>query len=200
MNYLRIYNDIIENAKNRNLDGYKERHHILPKCMGGDNSRDNLIDLTAREHYLCHWLLAKAHNNKKLWAAFAMMCASSDKHGRITNSKIFERARKAMSVAMSGDGNPMYGKPSACKSHTQETKDKIRNSKLGKKRSPFKRKPHSEETKLKISVAKKGRAPWNKGSLAAKWLCPHCGKEGGGAANKTRWHFDNCKKNPNKAA
>jgi hypothetical protein len=57
MNYERIYNQIIERAKNRKLIGYKERHHIIPKCMGGNNNELNLVELTAREHFLCHWLI-----------------------------------------------------------------------------------------------------------------------------------------------
>lgn len=38
---------------------YKERHHIIPKCMGGTNDKDNLIDLYAREHFIAHKLLAE---------------------------------------------------------------------------------------------------------------------------------------------
>lgn len=40
-------------------DEYHERHHIMPKCMGGTNDEENLIDLYAREHYIAHELLAK---------------------------------------------------------------------------------------------------------------------------------------------
>ena len=52
MNYQKIYNQIIERAKNRQLEGYKEKHHIIPRCLNGNNDKENLVKLTAREHFL----------------------------------------------------------------------------------------------------------------------------------------------------
>ena len=43
MRYEYIYNQITERAKNRVLVGYNEKHHIIPKCLGGDNSKENLV-------------------------------------------------------------------------------------------------------------------------------------------------------------
>jgi hypothetical protein len=154
---MRIYHNIVENAKIRTTEDYVEKHHIIPKCLGGSNDKENLVELTAREHFICHWLLAKHHNSKQLWNAFSMMCIGAKKHHRYISSRTFEILRKARSLASKGENNPMYGKPSACKSHTEETKMKIRMSKLGKKRTPFKRSPASDETKRKISESKKGK-------------------------------------------
>lgn len=74
MNYQRIYNQIIDRAKNRQLEGYKEKHHIIPKCLGGDNNKNNLVELTAREHFLCHRLLCEIypHNDKLLYSLWLM--------------------------------------------------------------------------------------------------------------------------------
>jgi hypothetical protein len=74
MNYDKIYNQIIERAKNRKLEGYKEKHHIIPKCLEGNNDESNLVDLTAREHFICHKLLCYIYpNNQKLfWALWLM--------------------------------------------------------------------------------------------------------------------------------
>jgi len=157
MNYSKIYKNIIERAQTRQNDCYVEKHHIIPKCLGGSNEKENLVELTAREHFICHWLLAKHHNTKQLWNAFSMMCIGAKKHHRNISSRTFEILRKARSLANTGKNNPMYGKPSACKSHSEETKEKIRLSKLGKKRTPFKRSPASDETKRKISESKKGK-------------------------------------------
>jgi hypothetical protein len=154
---MRIYHNIVENAKIRTTKDYVEKHHIIPKCLGGSNDKENLVELTAREHFICHWLLAKHHNSKQLWNAFSMMCIGAKNHHRYISSRTFEILRKARSLASKGENNPMYGKPSACKSHTEETKMKIRMSKLGKKRTPFKRSPASDETKRKISESKKGK-------------------------------------------
>ena len=57
MDYMRIYNSIIQNAQSKNRKKgkgeYFENHHILPKCQGGTNNPNNLVLLTAREHYIC---------------------------------------------------------------------------------------------------------------------------------------------------
>lgn len=75
MNYEKIHNQIIERAKNRILSGYGEVHHIIPKCMGGGNSKDNLVKLTAKEHFIIHKLLVEIYpNNNKLHYAAWLMC------------------------------------------------------------------------------------------------------------------------------
>jgi small subunit ribosomal protein S16 len=55
------YNSIISNAQTRTLpkDTYIERHHIIPRSLGGNNEQSNLVKLTAREHFVCHLLLTK---------------------------------------------------------------------------------------------------------------------------------------------
>ena len=58
MNYLKIYENIIEKSKKENRKKengiYYEKHHIVPKCMGGSDDTENLIILTAREHFIAH--------------------------------------------------------------------------------------------------------------------------------------------------
>ena len=63
MNYNRIYDQIISRAKNRRTCDYDyiERHHIIPRCLGGGDERENIAILTAEEHYICHLLLARIH-------------------------------------------------------------------------------------------------------------------------------------------
>jgi hypothetical protein len=53
------YFNIIENAQRRKSDGYFERHHIVPRCLGGGDELENLVDLTAKEHFVCHHLLTR---------------------------------------------------------------------------------------------------------------------------------------------
>jgi hypothetical protein len=95
MDYQKIYNQIIERAKNRTLDGYKEKHHIIPKCMGGDNGLKNLIELTAREHFICHKILVRIYpNNKKLkWALYQM-----SRFKKYSSNRDYENARKEISL------------------------------------------------------------------------------------------------------
>jgi len=88
MNYQKHYDALINRAKNRLLEGYCETHHIIPRCMGGNNDADNLVDLTAEEHYVAHQLLVKMHpNNHKLVAAAIYMTtgSSSNKKYRMNN-------------------------------------------------------------------------------------------------------------------
>lgn len=112
MNYQRIYNQIIERAKseNRQKGGeiYYEAHHIIPKCLGGEGkssqwkTHPNIVLLTAREHFLCHWLLHEIYpNNEKLFYAFRMLSKmNSKKHKNryIPSSRIFEYVRKKSSL------------------------------------------------------------------------------------------------------
>jgi len=64
--YTKYYYSIVEQAKARTLppETYIEKHHIIPKSLGGDNSKDNMAKLTAREHFICHWLLIKMTSSK----------------------------------------------------------------------------------------------------------------------------------------
>ena len=84
MNYQRIYDEIINNATSRGLnkkllDGYYERHHVIPKCLGGMNDKNNLVLLTGREHYICHWLLWKINREDcKLFTAYHKMVYCKD--------------------------------------------------------------------------------------------------------------------------
>lgn len=61
MDYRAHHDRLISRARERVLTGYKERHHIIPRCMGGDNSPENLVYLTPEEHYVVHQLLVKMH-------------------------------------------------------------------------------------------------------------------------------------------
>jgi hypothetical protein len=57
--YTKWYNQITDRARYRIIEGYTEKHHIKPRSLGGTDDADNLVELTAREHFICHWLLTK---------------------------------------------------------------------------------------------------------------------------------------------
>ena len=119
--YTRWYFDIIYFAQVRKkIEGYFEKHHIIPKSLGGDNSKENLVKLTAREHFICHWLLTKmvvsAKHKYQMWNAFSCMLyrSNSNQYRYKINSKIFDNIKKEgakiKSEKFSGKNNPMYGK------------------------------------------------------------------------------------------
>lgn len=100
MNYSKLYNQLITNAKSQDRSrehGYYEEHHIVPQCIGGSDSSDNLVLLTAREHYVAHWLLIKIHRNYKLASAFNNMCQNGMGQRRNLTSRQYQTAKKYFS-------------------------------------------------------------------------------------------------------
>lgn len=74
MNYHVHYERLMQRARVRALSGYRERHHIVPRCIGGTQSRVNLVELTPEEHYVAHQILVKIYpgNARIAYAAMAM--------------------------------------------------------------------------------------------------------------------------------
>ncbi len=95
MNHSRIYDSIISMRLSRPATGVIERHHIIPKSLGGSDDPSNIVSLSPREHYLCHKLLARAHGGK-MWQALFLMSNSgvTSASGVIVTSRDFEKARK----------------------------------------------------------------------------------------------------------
>ncbi len=114
--YTKLYFKLVSKEM---YDGYTEKHHIIPRSLGGDNSKENIISISARYHFLCHYLLTKmVPENTKEWRslikAFSMMKASSDTNDhRYTNARLFDSNKKYMSNAMSinssGENNSQHG-------------------------------------------------------------------------------------------
>ena len=130
MNYTKHYELLVNRAKNRILEGYSEKHHITPKCIGGTDDPSNLVSLTAEEHFLAHQLLMKMYpDNAKLTLAVSMMCIKNPNHQR--NNKMYGWLRRAFSEAQ---------KTKVRKPRAKETK-------------PRKKRVLSEEHKLKIKQA-----------------------------------------------
>lgn len=96
MNYLKHYNLLIETRRDRiPIDGeYYEKHHIVPSSMGGGNEKSNIVSLTAREHFLAHWLLWRIHGNKEMAFAFYAM-VNMGKNQKIKSGRIYEEAKLA---------------------------------------------------------------------------------------------------------
>lgn len=174
MNYRRVYSSIIESAKRKNrakhCGEYFEKHHISPRSLGGDNSIENTVLLTAREHFLAHWLLWKIEqgaNKDKMAYAFFKMCRKSEyksSRPRVTGYK-YEIARKANSEAMRN--------LHLNKSVSLETRKKMSEAKKGEKTSGnknnFFQKKHSTESKQKISNAMSRRQSGSNNSNAKLW-------------------------------
>jgi hypothetical protein len=182
MDYRRHYEMLMERARSRVLTGYSERHHILPKCMGGDNSAGNIVRLTPEEHYVAHQFLVKMFpgDRKILWAASNMTGASRRQPGRKNKLYGWLRRRLAESTRKWSTGRKhtaeARAKMSAARAgvprgpHSQQTKDKMSATAMGRLKSEAHRAamiaartgvprgPHSEEHKRKLSESNKRAA------------------------------------------
>lgn len=208
MNYQKIYNDLISRAQTREpLLGYKETHHIIPRCMGGSDDKENLVELTGREHFIAHWLLCKIYDTPGLKKAFGLMCLTGKNRSYKISSQLYELGRRRLSEAATG------------REVSMETREKIsralKGRKFTKEHLARMRKPKTEEAKKNIAAAKVGvlnpmygtisptrDVPHTKEtrdliSLRTKQgteypPCPHCGKKVN-KGNALRWHYDKCK-------
>ena len=97
--YAKLYYRIVNHAMVRTeIGGKNESHHIIPRSLGGSNSNDNLVKLSIREHFICHWLLTKmviGNSSYKMYKALHKMS-----QGRELSSRQYEIARRANIKAM----------------------------------------------------------------------------------------------------
>ena len=181
--YKQWYTNITERAKNRQLETYTESHHIVPRSLGGRDEADNLVDLTAREHFICHWLLVKmtiGQDHHKMLNALRMMRAEKQGQQRYTTkitARVYESIKQEyaelQSKTLTGAGNGMFGKH-----HTQEAKDKIRQARIGNKLTPEqharlianttgkKKPPVTDDHRAKLSNNHKSKQPNFNGLLS----------------------------------
>jgi len=158
--YTRCYFSIVHRALSRVVgDMYVEKHHIIPKSLGGSNDKSNLVKLTAKEHFLCHRLLTKMVDDptakiKMHNAVFQMTISSKNQSRYKITSRVYTILKQNKSLAMAGN---KYGRGPT----SEATKLKISQAKKGK--SVNKGKSISVEQRQKLSAALKGRQPWNKG-------------------------------------
>jgi hypothetical protein len=156
MNYKLHYDKLIEKAKNRvlNKHEYNEKHHIIPRCLGGTNDKSNIVKLLPKEHYIAHLLLFREYpSNQKLAYAFWMMCNGNKKDKRTykISGRLYEEVRTKF-IEILKEREPTF----KGKNHTIETKEKISKSKKGKL-PPVTGKKYSQESKDKQSKARLGK-------------------------------------------
>lgn len=98
--YTKIYYNIISNAKQREiLPNQSERHHIIPKSIGGSDNGDNVVYLSLREHFVCHRLLTKMTTgvaNTKMSLAIFFMSNRMD----FSSSRTYDVIRREAIAAM----------------------------------------------------------------------------------------------------
>ena len=211
--YTKWYNAIIAKAQIRvNQNGYFEKHHIIPRSLGGTDDPSNLVKLTAKEHFICHLLLTKmvigTHKRSMYYASYMMVRGIRNQH--YTPSSItYAIVRSNMVTANKERPGPNLGL-----TMPEETKAKISMSLKGRVH-PTRTAEHSAklgqyirttEHKIAISDARKSQkgkqtrtdktkskmSAWQKGVAKPKLTCEHCNKTISDL-NYKRWHGANCK-------
>lgn len=197
--YTKWYFKIIENAQKRfNLSGYVERHHIIPRSLSGNDDKENLVNLTAKEHFICHLLLTKMTSgldNRKMWHALWGMANQKriyqDRY--VICSRQYEHIKKNNAKLLS---EKFLGKPSGRKGQPCTWGDKISKTLSG-------RKPSKERNeKISRALTGKTRPPrtieWTENQRKTieknKKICEICGETVTKSAY-TRFHGKNCNAN-----
>ena len=146
---------------------YTERHHILPRSMFAEFASfrkypDNMIVLTARQHFVAHWILSKAFKtNGMIYAYYAMMNGSLKQRQLSYTSRQYESARMALSKSMIGNSRGIgaiseWHKQRISKALTgriigDETRKKLSEANKGRK--------HSEKSRANMSKGQRNRLP-----------------------------------------
>lgn len=159
--YERWYNEIVESAREREARGcvlnFKEKHHIIPRCLGGDNRKANIVVLTPREHYLCHILLIKFTKGKD---KYKIMCAIARFGVRgVFNSRVYEARRIEHILSIRGKPSPFKGIPKTEEERAKMRKPKQDTTNMG-------RHPRTEETKDKFRKSRIGKGCGERNSMS----------------------------------
>jgi len=223
--YTKYYNRIIENRKqNPILNVYTETHHIIPRSLGGSNADENLVNLTAREHFICHWLLTKMYAGEsrgKMINALYMMQAKNPNQKRYKSkitariySKLREEYVEYISKLNTGRIQPPEEKEKQLKAQigrkrepfSKEWREKLSNAKKGENNTRY-GVIVSEETRKKISDKIRGRIHTkeeierrriaNLGKTREKILCSYCNQHIS-VNTYPRWHGEKCKRKTRK--
>lgn len=182
--YYNRYIKFIESRKNRSINQDFEKHHILPKSLGGSDEISNIIKLTYREHFIAHWLLWKAYQNDKMTHAFWYM--TQRKMHRLS-SKIYESLKLSRLEILKGNTN-------ASGKRSTETKLKMSLAQLNTSNHATrgKKRPDHSLNMLGKNNPMFGTISPMRDKKHKIVICPNCGKSGGGGA-MSRFHFDKCK-------
>lgn len=129
--YSKWYWDIVEKREHCTPEGYTEKHHIIPKFMGGTNDSKNIVRVTGREHYILHLLLMRIceiNGDSKIYgkSVYSVMCFTMKYYHKdryIIPSRSVEMLRKRLGEVCKGKPSPNKGIPLP-----EEVKQKMRNN------------------------------------------------------------------------
>lgn len=146
MNYINLYENLILSRINRVIDNsiYTEKHHIIPKSLGGTNNKENLIRLTFKEHYMAHYILSKIYpRNSSIQYGFSSIMRNPYGHRKLTSGmySTIKRNNKKFHKWRIYETNP--GK-------SEKSREKARERMLN--RNPIKLNPSKNHTARKTTI------------------------------------------------
>jgi hypothetical protein len=179
MDYKKIYDNFMLDRLNKKPERlilkkkgeYFEGHHIIPKSKGGTGNscrpknNQNIVLLTAREHFLAHWILWRIYRDRSTALAFHKMISINKKQNRVISSKGYEEAREAFRVTNLGNQHGK-GKTRVVSEEQKKKQSQIMKGKYLGDKNPFYNKLHTEESKEKIRKSREGlnkEKIWNYG-------------------------------------
>jgi len=144
---------------------YFERHHIVPVSIGGGKSRcvnsGNIVLLTAREHFISHWLLWRIHGTRQMAYAFISMTriVKINRQYRYYSSIGYSEARLAYSEINKGNkfGRGNKGKIPSKERLKNQSETLKRKYASGELIPPMLGRKHSDESLKIMSKIKKKR-------------------------------------------
>lgn len=171
--YYNWYNNIINAAKSRKNIVYTEKHHIIPRSLGGANTKNNLIRLSAKEHFICHLLLPKMLSkvediqkmNYALWMMMNIQNENQTTRYKI-NARHYSILKEKLSIVFSIQHKGKHLSEEHKRKISETRKRKIASGEIEVNKNKEKYKHMSErmkgttlsaETKNKISKANKGK-------------------------------------------
>ncbi len=103
MDYKALYHRFIQDRQGREVAGYSERHHIVPRCEGGGDEPENLLRLSARDHLFAHLILAKWKGGLH-WLPLILMTSQAKRPSQPTAQelRIAAKAREKAGQALVG--------------------------------------------------------------------------------------------------
>lgn len=211
--YTKWYKNIIAKAQERvNQNGYFEKHHIIPRSLGGTDDPSNLVKLTAKEHFICHLLLTKmvtgVHKRSMYYASYMMVrgirnqhykpssityaivrenmiAANKERPGPNLGSTMSEETKAKISASLKG-----RAQPERTAEHSAKLGQYVRTDEHRKILSDFRKSQKGKQTRTAETKSK--MSAWQKGVPKPVLACNHCGKSISDL-NYRRWHGDKCK-------
>lgn len=161
--HLNRYKKFIDALKNQRIDGYFEKHHIIPRSMGGDDNASNIVCLTLRQHYIAHWMLWKAYGGK-MAIAFDYMNGIKKYGYRLTGRTIKmlseDVSKRRSERPVSLETKEKQSKAKLGKRLSAEHIENVRQAQIGRKLS--------DEWKANVSKGKRGKSNGRLGCVVSE--------------------------------